>query len=62
MNDIFSGFLWRKKEIGNISPEELRKMERIIRKIVIFPIVLVADKRGDCMTQITRAFLLWRLI
>jgi len=25
MNDIFSCFLWRKKEKGNIGPEELRK-------------------------------------
>jgi len=39
MNDIFSCFLWRKKEKGKISPEELRKMERIIRKLMSVPIV-----------------------
>jgi hypothetical protein len=39
INDIFSCILWRKKKKGNICPEELRKMERIIRKIVVVPIV-----------------------
>tara|TARA_B110000263_G_C14778755_1_gene272202 strand:- start:231 stop:359 length:129 start_codon:yes stop_codon:yes gene_type:complete len=40
MNDIFSCFLWRKKEKGNIGTEELRKMERIIRKLMSVPIVI----------------------
>jgi hypothetical protein len=39
--EIFSCLLWRKNETGNISPEELRKMERFIRKIVIKPNGLV---------------------
>jgi len=37
---IFSCLLWRKNETGNISPEELREMERIIRIIVFKPNVL----------------------
>jgi len=40
MNDIFSCFLWRKKEKENIGTEELRKMERIIRKLMSVPIVI----------------------
>tara|TARA_B100001013_G_scaffold320682_1_gene230224 strand:- start:886 stop:1047 length:162 start_codon:yes stop_codon:yes gene_type:complete len=53
MNDIFSCFLWREKEKGNIGPEELRKMERIIRNIVIEPNVLGA-KNGVILFQITQ--------
>jgi predicted alpha/beta-hydrolase family hydrolase len=57
MNDIFSCFLWRKKEKGNIGPEELRKMERIIRKLMSVPIVIGGGSKGGCMTQITRVLL-----
>jgi hypothetical protein len=39
MNDIFSCFLWRKNEKGNIGPEELRKRKRIIWKLMSVPIV-----------------------